>query len=105
MVERKGIHTKTLEEFLVLMPGDREMSRMRYVPSLTLTMGNYFVTNHFFVVEVPNTNVVMGVQWLYSLGWVTTNWRKLEMDFTGPDGKLVVLRGMHSYPLQTVSTP
>lgn len=25
------------------------------------------------------------------------------MEFTGPDGKSVVLRGMHSYPPQTVS--
>lgn len=47
--------------------------------------------------------VVMGVQWLYSLGRVTTDYRKLEMESTGLDGNLVVLRGMHSYPPQTVS--
>ena len=29
---------------------------------------------------------------------------KLEMEFNGPDSKLVVLRGMHSYPPQIVST-
>ena len=40
---------------------------------------------------------------LYSLGRVTADWKKLEMEFTGPDGKMVVLRGMHSYPPQTVS--
>jgi len=64
---------------------------MPYVPALTMTMGNYLVMDHFFVVDVPDTNVVMGVQWLYSLGRVTTDWRKLEMEFTGLDGKLVVL--------------
>jgi len=54
-------------------------------------MGNYLVTNHFFVVDVPDTNVVMGVIFfVYSLGRVTTDWRKLEMEFMGLDGMLVV---------------
>lgn len=34
---------------------------------------------------------------------VTTDWRKLEMEFVGPDGKKVLLRGMQSYPPQTIS--
>lgn len=80
------------------------MQCTRYVPALTVTMGNYSMTDHFFVVDIPDTNVVMDVQWLYSLGRGTTDWRKLEMEFTGPDGKLVVLWGMHSYPTQTVSS-
>eukprot|EP00253_Pinus_taeda_P036261 PITA_36261 len=79
------------------------MQCTHYVPALTITMGNYSVTYHFFVVDVPDTNVVKGVQWLYSLGRLTTDWRKLEMEFTGSDGKLDLLRGMHSYPPQTVS--
>lgn len=66
-------------------------------------MGNYSVADLFFVVDVLDTNVVMGVQWLYSLGRVTIDWQKLEMEFTGLDGKLVVLRRMHSYPPQIVS--
>ena len=52
------------------------------------------MTDHFFVVDVPDTNVLMGVQWLYSLEQVATNWKELEMEFIGPDGKLVDLRGM-----------
>lgn len=69
---------------------------------MTVTMGHYSVTDHFFVVDNSDTNVVVGVQWLYSLGHVTTNWRKLEMEFIGLDGNLVVLRGMRSYPPYTV---
>lgn len=61
------------------------------------------MTDHFFVVDVPDTNVVLGVQLLYSLGRVTTDWKQFVMEFTGPDGKPMVLRGMHSYPPQTVS--
>lgn len=63
------------------------MQCTRYVLALTVTMGNYLMTDQLFVVDVPDTNVVMGVQWLYSLGRVTTNWKQLVMKFTGPDGK------------------
>jgi len=66
------------------------------MPSLIVVMGNYSMTSHFFLVNVLNTNVVMGVQLLYSFGLVTTDWRKPKMEFMGPDGKLVVLRGMQS---------
>jgi len=103
MVERNGIQTETFEGFSVLVPGDRTMWCTQYVPKLTVRMGNYSLTDQFFTVDVPDTNVVLGVQWLYSLRRVTTDWQKLEMEFLGPDGEMVLLRGMHSYPPQTVS--
>lgn len=73
MVQRRGITTAEFEGFSVLILGDRTMQCTRYVSALTITMGNYSMTDHFFVVDVPDTNVVMGVQWLYSLGRVTTD--------------------------------
>ena len=98
LVQRRGLTTTEFEGFSVLVLGDRIVQCTRYMPSLTVVMGNYSMTIDFFLVDVLNTNMVMGVQWLYSLGRVTTDWRKLEMEFTGSDGKLVVLRGMHLYP-------
>lgn len=86
------------EGFLVLVPISKTLLCTRYVLALTMTMGNYSVTDHFFVVDVSDTNVVMRVQWLYSLGRVITDWRRLEMEFMGPDGKPILLWGMHSYP-------
>ena len=87
LVRRRGLTTAEFEGFSILVPNDRTIQCTRYVPSLTVVMGNYSKTNDFFVVDVPNTNVVMGVQWLYSLGRVKTDWRKPEMDFTRPDDK------------------
>ena len=46
---------------------------MKYAPGLNVMMGNYLVTDHFLVVDVLETNMVLGVQWLYSLGRVTTD--------------------------------
>jgi hypothetical protein len=35
---------------------------------LDVTLGNYTLTDDFYVVDLADTHVVLGVQWLYSLG-------------------------------------
>ena len=44
-----------------------------------MTMRTYTLTDHFFMVDIPDTNVILGVQWLITLGKVTTDWETLEM--------------------------
>ena len=76
----------------------------KYVLALTITLGTYTLTYHFFVVDIPDTNVIMGVQWLITLGRVTNNWRTLEMEWTGgKDGQYQKIKGMNTYPPQVVS--
>ena len=61
MGERRGIHTMSFEGFLVLVSGDHTIQCTRYIPEMTVVMGNYSMTDHFFVVDVLDTNVVPGV--------------------------------------------
>ena len=44
------------------------MECSKLIPKLQVTIGYYIVTNSFYVVDVADTNVVLGVQWLYSIG-------------------------------------
>ena len=57
-------------------------------------LGNYTLVDDFYVVDVLDTSIVLGVQWMYSIGKYSTNYQTLEMEFLAPDGKRVVLRGM-----------
>ena len=68
------------EGFSVLVPGARTMQCAKYVPALTIYMGTYTLTDHFFLVNIPDTNVILGVQWLITIGKVTTDWETLEME-------------------------
>jgi len=70
---------------------------------MTLNLRDYMLTDDFYVVRIPDTNVVLGVQWLYSLGKYSTNYQTMEMEFQGQDGKRVVLRGMNTYPPKVVT--
>ena len=80
------------------------MSCTKLVSKLTITMGNYSMTDNFFMVDIPDTNVVLGIQWIYSIGRYTMDQRTMEMDFTSSDGKKVILRAMHQYPQKIVSS-
>ena len=103
LVEWKGITTEAFEGFSVIIPGENTLECTRYVPQMTLNLGNYTITDDFFVFKVSDTNVVLGVQWLYSIGKYSTNYQTMEMEFQGQDGKRVVLRGMNTYPPKIVT--
>ena len=81
MVERRGIPTESFDGFSVLVPGDQTMVWAHYVPELSVTMGTYALTDHFFMVNIPDTNIALGVQWLITLGKVTIDWKALEMEW------------------------
>jgi hypothetical protein len=57
------------------------------------------MTDDFFMVDVPDTNVVLGVQWIYSIWRYTTDQKTVETEFTCPNGKKVVIRSIHQYPV------
>jgi hypothetical protein len=57
-----------------------------------VTLGNYTLRNDFYVVELEDTNVVLGVQWLYSLRKHSINYQAMELELRALDGNKVVLR-------------
>ena len=62
------------------------MECSRRIPKLKVTLGNYTVIETFCVVDVLDMNVVLGVQWLYSIGKYSTNYQTMEMEFIGAEG-------------------
>lgn len=57
------------------------MTCAHYVTKLSVTMGTYALTNHFSVVNILNTNMILGVHWLITLGNATIDWKTPEMEW------------------------
>ena len=104
MVAKRGIRAEKFEGFTVAVARNTSMECNYWIPKLNVTLGNYHMTYSFYVVNVVDTNVVLGIQWLYSIRKYTTDYRAMEMEFKGPDGKQVVLRGMNTYLPKPVSS-
>ena len=51
---------------------------MDRVPYLEVKLGNYTMRDTFYVVDLADTNVVLRVQWLITLGKISTNYQNLE---------------------------
>jgi len=57
------------------------------VPQIELNMGNYTLVGDFYVVQLANTNVMLGVQWLISIGMHWNDYHTMEMEWFTLEGK------------------
>ena len=104
LVERRKKQTEIFDCFTVIIPGNNSVDSTKWILKLQVTIGNHTITNKFYVVTVSDTNVVLGIQWLYSLGEHIVNYQVPEIRFKIFDGKPILLRGMEIYPNQVVSS-
>ena len=64
---------------------------------ITLTMGEYVLNSPMISITMGGVDVVLGVQWLQSLGMVAFNFLELFMKLS-LDGKEFELRGITGKP-------
>jgi hypothetical protein len=104
LVSRQALQIEEFEGFDVAVADGHTVECLDRVPNLEMKLGNYTVRGTFYVVDLSDIDVVLGVQWMITLGKITTNYQTLEMGFIDQDGKKVVLRGMSTGAPRTVST-
>jgi hypothetical protein len=104
MVERRHLPTVEFEGFLVEVAGGRTIACDRYIPQMNLNLGRYTLTQDFYVVNILDTNIILGVQWLRTLGPIKTNYKTMEMSFNSDEGKRVTLKGMTGDSPRIVTT-
>ena len=103
MVDKIMIPSEPFYGFIVVIPGHNTMQCNTWVPKLQVTIGNYNFVDSFYVVDVADTNLVLGLQRLYSIGENSVNYQILEMKFQYSTGVLRVVRGKHTYPKKLVN--
>ena len=64
MEEKRDIPTEPFDGFTVAIPYHNTMQCNTWVPKLQVTIGNYNFVDNFYVVDVSDTNIVLGVKWL-----------------------------------------
>ena len=56
-------------------------------------MGNYTLAGDFFVIDLVDTDIILGIQWLETLDQYSQSFKRMDFSFE-TDGKKVLLRGM-----------
>ena len=66
-------------------------------------MGEYVLTRSMLSIPMGGANVVLGVQWLQSLGTIDFNFQEIFMKFSA-EGKEIELRGIIGKPGKIISS-
>ena len=93
MVEKINIPSEPFDGFTVVILGCNTIQCNTWVPKLQVTIGNYTFVASFYVVDVVDTNVFLGLQCIYSIGVNLVNYQIPKMKFQDSTGVLRVVRG------------
>jgi hypothetical protein len=104
LVNIRHLPTVEFEGFLVEVAGGCTMPCDMYIPQMGLTFGRYNLSHNFYVMDLLDTNVILGLQWISTLGPITTNYKTMEMSFNFEEGKRVTLKEMTENTPRVVST-
>jgi hypothetical protein len=73
LVSRQALRIEEFEGFDVVVANGHTVECLDKVLDLEIKLGNYIVRDTFYVVDLSDTDVVLGVQWMITLGKITTN--------------------------------
>ncbi|XP_059064617.1 uncharacterized protein LOC131856731 [Cryptomeria japonica] len=90
---KRGLKAEDFEGFNVTVADGFTMPCTRVVKQLKMTLGDYELCDDFYVVAIGETDIVLGVQWLHSIGGYYMNHQTMEFKFQS-NGKEVHLRGL-----------
>jgi hypothetical protein len=70
---------------------------------INLTMGEYAINSPMISIPMGGVDVVLGIQWLQSLGTMAFNFQEIFMKFS-LEGKEIELRGITRKPCKVISS-
>jgi hypothetical protein len=68
LLQRMHIPTVKFEGFKVEVAGGSTMSCNRYIPGMKLTLGRHDLVQDVYVMDLSDTNIILGVHWHSTLG-------------------------------------
>lgn len=101
-VKKRGLQREEHEGFRVMVAIGHKILSTQMIPNLHMLMGDYDMEGKFYVVDIGDYDVILGMTWMRSLVEFTFNLEKIEMRFKHQDHK-VVLRGLSNGGLTIVS--
>jgi hypothetical protein len=90
-------------EFQVMIANGGTINYLGKCHKINLTMGEYVMNSPIIYIPMGGVDVVLGVQWLQSLGIVAFNFQEIFMKFS-LEGKEFALRGITGKPSKVVSS-
>ena len=98
-----GLTTTVTSPLRVTVGNGEELQCQHTCPNVEVTIQQHSFVIDFHVLPIRGADLVLGVQWLKTLGPVLTDYTTLTMKFMAA-GHLVELRGEHEQALESISS-
>ena len=93
LMRELGLVAEETQSFGVITGSGRPVRGGGICRNVTLSMQGYSVTSDFLALELNNVDIILGIQWLETLGEMRVNW-KLQILKIPMEGKLITLQGV-----------
>lgn len=93
LVVKRVLQLEDFQGFSVMVANGFKISCTKKISQLSIQLGDYIVSDNFYVIGIGEVDVLLGVQWLHSLGIYIQNFQKMELEFMA-DGTKIVLRAL-----------
>nr|QIA97942.1 hypothetical protein AP_R.00g000396-v1.0.a3 [Amaranthus palmeri] len=90
--ERVRKELRPLEPFGVMLGNGEQIKKAGICQKLSVEIQGIVIVDDFLLLELGNTDMILGLQWLERLGEITVNWREQIMRFLWEE-TMVELRG------------
>ncbi|KAL4032435.1 hypothetical protein IC575_005508 [Cucumis melo] len=92
LVKKLHIPTKKTAHYGVILGSGAAVQGKGVCEDLEVQLKNWTVKKDFLPLELGGVDVILGMQWLYSLGVTTVDWKNLSLTFSF-NGKHVSIKG------------
>jgi hypothetical protein len=91
LVDRRGLQSEEFVGFGVKVADGVVLSCTWRIPQLSIQMGDYTLTDDFYVLPLEDYDVVLGMQWLQGIGQYIIDHHHMQLEFLSR-GKKTILR-------------
>lgn len=102
-VEEVGCFFQLVNNFQVLITNDGLMKCECWSENVKLQIGEYNLKTHIFIIDIGGCDIVLEVDWLWTLGPVTMDFHELYMSFV-KDSHTHTLKGIQERPQVVINS-
>lgn len=93
LVARGGLPLEDFSRIQVIMADGFKKKCNKRVPQMSIEFDDYTITNDFCMIGIVDSNIILGIQWLHSLGRYIQDLQQMQLEFM-VEGKRIILKAL-----------
>jgi hypothetical protein len=102
LVDELHFFVRPVSNFQIFITNGGTMKCGGHCENVKLQMGDYHMKTHIFSISMGGCDIVLGMEWLHTLGLITMDYQELYMSFT-QESHPYTLKGLQEGSLEIIN--